>query len=189
MGRWFTEKCGRGRDQSLAETGRARWKWEIVRAIEETVCAASSQICQVEKVRASRPARLPFLSPWQGKQDVFHPVQLRDQSLKATRLKLTSICSAAHSAPLQHTQSYSSHHTQSTTPCWTVHKLLPLLRHTPPRPLDKTFNTSSQLIAQFITSTSAQHLKPALFTIHHMFSDVDMIRYVPGKHVTCVCAT
>lgn len=142
--------------------------------IRDYPCNRGNSLCCIKpylsgrKLRASPPARLPFLPPWRGKQDVFHPVQLRDQSREATRLKLTSICTAAHSAPLQHTQSYSSPYIPSTTSRWTTHKLFPFLHGTLPHPLSKPLTAASPLILQFIAST---------LTLRHITSNLHYLYY------------
>lgn len=57
-----------------------------------SVCNEGNRLCRIkfelsgrERRAASHPHRLPFLLSWRGKQDVFHPAQLRDQSERLLR--------------------------------------------------------------------------------------------------------
>lgn len=78
-GQTVEEKCGCGPGE--AEEGWDMWKESFLSAMQESVCAVSSlnKLSGRER-RASHPHRLPFLFSGWGKQDVFHPVRLRDQS-------------------------------------------------------------------------------------------------------------
>lgn len=134
-------------DAALVEQRRGVGHMEIKYSVcneENSLCCIKFKLSGGER-RASHPHRLPFLlsvreagclssSPAQGSKR------------KATPLKLTSICTTACVAPLQHIQSYSSPYIPSTTSCWTAHKRLPFLHGTLPRPLNRLSPSSSPLL-------------------------------------------
>lgn len=73
---------------------RSRWSAGEVGQMEirYSACTEGSRLCCIqfelsgrERRAASHPHRLPFLFSWRGKQDVFHPARLRDQSERLLR--------------------------------------------------------------------------------------------------------
>lgn len=93
--------------------------------------------------RASHPHRLPFLLSWWGKQDVFHPARLRDQSERRLRWNWPQF------APLHVSHLSNIYNTIvlfTSPPPPPAEQRLPFLHGTLPRPLNRLSPSSSPLL-------------------------------------------